>query len=300
MKQYGYKLVNVFAETHFGGNPLAVFPQADGLNQQQMQLIARQFNLSETVFVQAATDQTTTNQTTANLSAFRKLKIFTPDYEMPFAGHPTIGAAFVLHKLLDLDDNYLLQTESGLVGIQHNNFQHNDVITFALKSSKQNGVQVEDAPLNTTECAAILGLQQSDIASRPTWVDTGVAQLLVQLNSAQAVTNCQINTALFMQKALSKSGLPQLYVWFEQHGTVKVRLFFAQNGAVLEDPGTGSAAANLGGWCIANKRTPLNWNITQGDELQRPNRLHLRVDEQQTIYVGGKVIYVGQGEFFLP
>ena len=123
MKQYGYQLVNVFAETHFGGNPLAVFPQADGLNQQQMQLIARQFNLSETVFVQAATDQTTTNQTTANLSAFRKLKIFTPDYEMPFAGHPTIGAAFVLHKLLNLDDNYLLQTESGLVEIQHNNFQ---------------------------------------------------------------------------------------------------------------------------------------------------------------------------------
>lgn len=116
MKQYGYQLVNVFAETHFGGNPLAVFPQADGLNQQQMQLIARQFNLSETVFVQAATDQTTTNQTTANQSAFRKLKIFTPDYEMPFAGHPTVGAAFVLHKLLDLDDNYLLQTESGLVG----------------------------------------------------------------------------------------------------------------------------------------------------------------------------------------
>ena len=292
MKQYGYQLVNVFAETHFGGNPLAVFPQADGLNQQQMQLIARQFNLSETVFVQAATDQTTTNQTTANQSAFRKLKIFTPDYEMPFAGHPTIGAAFVLHKLLNLDDNYLLQTESGLVGIQHNG----DVITFALK----NRVQVEDAPLNTTECAAILGLQQSDIASQPAWIDTGVAQLLVQLNSAQAVTNCQINTALFMQKALSKSGLPQLYVWFEQHGTVKVRLFFAQNGAVLEDPGTGSAAANLGGWCIANKRTPLNWNITQGDELQRPNRLHLRVDEQQTIYVGGKVIYVGQGEFFLP
>ena len=211
---------------------------------------------------------------------------------MPFAGHPTVGAAFVLHKLLDLDDNYLLQTESGLVGIQHNG----DVITFALK----NRVQVEDAPLNTTECAAILGLQQSDIASQPAWIDTGVAQLLVQLNSAQAVTNCQINTALFMQKALSKSGLPQLYVWFEQHGTVKVRLFFAQNGAVLEDPGTGSAAANLGGWCIANKRTPLNWNITQGDELQRPNRLHLRVDEQQTIYVGGKVIYVGQGEFFLP
>ena len=292
MRRYTYQLVNVFAESHFGGNPLAVFLQADGLNHQQMQLIARQFNLSETVFVQAATDQTTTNQTTANQSAVRKLKIFTPDYEMPFAGHPTIGAAFVLHKLLNLDDNYLLQTKSGLVEIQHN-----DVITFALKNSKQNGVQVEDASLSVAECAAILGLQPSDIASQPAWVDTGVAQLLVQLNSAQAVTNCQINTALFMQKALSKSGLPQLYVWFEQHGTVKVRLFFAQNGAVLEDPGTGSAAANLGGWCIANKRTPLNWNITQGDELQRPNRLHLRMNSKRFMWVE-KSSMLGKVNFF--
>lgn len=70
---YAYHLVNVFAETYFGGNPLAVFPQADGLTDQQMQLIARQFNLSETVFV---------HQTTEN-SAVRKLRIFTPDYELP-------------------------------------------------------------------------------------------------------------------------------------------------------------------------------------------------------------------------
>ncbi|MDH3000591.1 isomerase [Chelonobacter oris] len=287
MQRYSYQLVNVFAESHFGGNPLAVFPQADGLSQQQMQLIARQFNLSETVFIQSV-DKSAANKQ----SAVRKLKIFTPDYEIPFAGHPTIGAAFVLHNLLQLEDTYQLQTEAGQVRIQH---QH-EVITLALN----NGVEVENAPLTAEQAAAILGLQPTDIASRPVWVDTGTDQLLIQLASAQAVAACRINTALFLQQALSKSGKAQLYVWFEQNGKTKVRLFFGQNGVVLEDPGTGSAAANLGGWAIANQRTPLDWNITQGDEIRRPNRLRLQVDQQQIIYVGGKVILVGQGEFFLP
>lgn len=282
MQQYAYRLVNVFAESHFGGNPLAVFPQADGLSQQQMQLIARQFNLSETVFVQRA----------EHSSAVRKLKIFTPDYEMPFAGHPTIGSAFVLKSALNLDSQYVLQTESGLVALQH----QGDLITLALK----NAVALENAPITTAQCAAVLGLQPSDIASAPVWVDTGVDQLLVQLASARAVAECRIDTALFQRYALSKSGKRQLYVWFEQQGNAKVRLFFEQNGTVIEDPGTGSAAANLGGWAIANGKTPLDWQISQGDEIGRPNRLRLQVDAQQTIYVGGRVVLVGQGEFFLP
>ncbi|MGR3806757.1 PhzF family phenazine biosynthesis protein [Pasteurella testudinis] len=282
MKTYAYQLVNVFAESHFDGNPLAVFPQADGLNQQQMQLIARQFNLSETVFIQRSDRQ----------SAVRKLKIFTPEYEMPFAGHPTIGAAFVLQQQLGLSDNYQLQTEAGLVRLQH----QTDNITFALS----NGAQLKPSALDKADCAEMLGLQQNDIAAEPVWVNTGTEQLLLRLNSAQAVANCRINTALFLQKAVSQSGEAQLYVWFEQQNKVKVRLFFSAHGEVREDPGTGSAAANLGGWALHNQRTPLSWQIMQGDEIGRPNRLSLTVDEQQTIYVGGKVIPVGQGEFWVP
>lgn len=279
MRQYSYALVNVFAESHFGGNPLAVFEQADGLTETEMQLIARQFNLSEVVFIQTPTLP----------QAVKKLKIFTPDYEMPFAGHPTIGAAFVVHSLLNLPDDYLLQTQAGLVEIQH----QQDVITLALK----NDVKIENAPLTKVECASILGLKVSDIASQPSWVNTGVEQLLVELSSEQAVKNCKINANLFMKQTAIKDSL---YAWYRTGKTVKSRLFFATQGTIVEDPGTGSAAANLGGWHIAQGLTPLELTISQGDEIGRPNRLSLKVDEQNTIFVGGKVIQVGKGEFYLP
>lgn len=279
MRQYSYALVNVFAESHFGGNPLAVFEQADGLTETEMQLIARQFNLSEVVFIQTPTLP----------QAVKKLKIFTPDYEMPFAGHPTIGAAFVVHSLLNLPDDYLLQTQAGLVEIQH----QQDVITLALK----NDVKIENAPLTKTECAGILGLKVSDIASQPSWVNTGVEQLLIELSSEQAVKNCKINANLFMKQTAIKDSL---YAWCKAGKTVKSRLFFATQGTIVEDPGTGSAAANLGGWHLAQGLTPLELTITQGDEIGRPNRLSLKVEEQNTIFVGGKVIQVGKGEFYLP
>ena len=109
MKKHAFELVNVFAETRFGGNPLAVFPEADDLTAEQMQLIARQFNLSEVVFCQTATDG----------HSAKMLRIFKPDQELPFAGHPTIGAAFVLHQWLDLDHHYSLQTHAGRVVIRH-------------------------------------------------------------------------------------------------------------------------------------------------------------------------------------
>lgn len=278
MQSYPYLLVNVFAPSHFGGNPLAVFYEADGLTDLQMQLIARQFNLSEVVFIQSSTDS----------QAVKKLKIFTPDYEMPFAGHPTIGAAFVLHSVFNFPATYRLQTNAGLVAIQH---QHN-VTTFALN----NGVNVENALLSRAECASMLGLNVTDIASEPCYVNTGVEQLLVELSSQQAVEKCKLNANL-AEKAFLKDSV---YVWHREGNEAKVRLFFQSQGSIVEDPGTGSAAANLGGWHIAQGKIPMQLQISQGDEIQRPNRLLLKVDQNKTIFVGGEVILVGKGEFYLP
>lgn len=279
MRTYDYTLVNVFANSHFGGNPLAVFYAAEGLNNDEMQLIARQFNLSEVVFIQESTSK----------QAVKKLKIFTPDYEMPFAGHPTIGAAFVLHSQFNFPSEYLLQTNAGLVEIQH----QQDITTFALK----NEVTIQNAPLSIEECAEILGLKPSDIASQPYWVNTGVEQLLVELSSEQAVKNCKINTNLSTEKIFLKDSV---YVWYRKDDKVKARLFFQSRGGIVEDPGTGSAAANLGGWHIAHQLVPFTCIIFQGDEIQKPSQLFLRVDEQKNIFVGGKVIQVGKGEFYIP
>ena len=280
MHRYHYELVNVFAEEHWGGNPLAVFTQADGLTEQNMQRIARQMNLSECVFIQTPTQP----------SAVKKLRIFTPEYEMSFAGHPTIGAAFVLRNMLNIPAHCWLQTQAGLVELT---YHEEALITFSLPFGT-----VENAPLTRAEAADILGLKENDIASAPSWVNTGTDQLLVELSHINAIKTCRIQTALFLRKALSKSGISQLYIWHEQNQLASVRLFFALNGTIVEDPGTGSAAANLGSWCVAHGRTPLSWKIQQGDEIGRPNRLTLVVNDK--VHVGGKVIKIGQGEILVP
>lgn len=279
MKSYHYELVNVFAETHWGGNPLAVFLDADELPDEQMQAIAKQMNLSEVVFIQTPTAE----------SAVKKLRIFTPDYEIPFAGHPTIGAAVVLREKLKLTDQFILETNSQLAHLNY----HKGVMLFSVPVGS-----VENAPLTKAECAEILGLPVEKIASQASWVNTGVSQLLVQLTDFDAIKRVQIQTALFMQKALSKDGTVDIYVWSEQDNIAKVRLFFALGGMVVEDPGTGSAAANLGSWCLQNGLAPLNWQLHQGDEINRPNRLSLQADVK--IKVGGKVITVGNGTIFVP
>lgn len=279
MKAYHYDLVNVFAETHWGGNPLAVFFDADDLSDANMQAIAKQMNLSEVVFVQTPTVK----------SAVKKLRIFTPDYEMPFAGHPTIGAAWVLREKLKLADQFVLQTQSQLAELSY----QNGVMQFSVPVGT-----VEDAPLTKAECAEMLGLPVEKIASQPSWCNTGAAQLLVQLTDVEAVKTLQIQTALFMQKALSKDGTVDIYVWSEQNNIANVRLFFDLGGMVVEDPGTGSAAANLGSWCVKNGLSPLAWQLHQGNEINRPNRLSLIA--YNNIQVGGKVITVGNGTILVP
>lgn len=275
-RKYTYHLVNVFAEEFFGGNPLAVFTDADEITKQEMQLIARQFNLAEVVFFQTATES----------KALKKLRIFTPDYELPFAGHPTIGSSFVLQQLLDLKEKFTLETNSGLVEITYTD----NLFQFALNRE----FELEKVE-HTKQYAEILSLNPSEIVD-VSWVNTGTKQLLVKVATQQAVEKVKVNAELF-NSTLNQSGL---YVWNINENHAKVRFFFAQQSAVVEDVGTGSAAANLGGWLIRHNLTPVDLAVTQGDEIERPNRLSLKVDDNQTIFVGGQVIKVGQGEFYLP
>ncbi|QEY24186.1 PhzF family phenazine biosynthesis protein [Neisseria animalis] len=277
MQTYRFYLVNVFARQHFGGNPLAVFPEADGLTETQMQQIARQFNLSETVFILSPT----------RTDAVRKLKIFTPDHELPFAGHPTIGSAFIIRQLFTDADRYTLETEAKLAEITH----QNDLITFALNGE----VQTEPCHIARDRLAEVLGLQECDIAETQ-WVNTGTWQLLIQLADRQAVSRCRVSPTAFAE-AFDGALSPSCYVWFAEAGTAQVRLFAQHGSSLIEDPGTGSAAANLGGWLLARRQIPAELMIRQGDEIGRPNRLSLKVEADGRIFVGGNVIKVGSGEF---
>jgi PhzF family phenazine biosynthesis protein len=138
------------------------------------------------------------------------------------------------------------------------------------------------------------------LGSRPLWVNTGKEQLVVPLTSVEAVRRAAPRAEAFTNLA-SEDGLPMAYV-FAPGGVagIESRFFFPQGTAMLEDPATGSAAANLGGWLLATQAPlPIALRISQGDQTGRPSTLHLDVDRERRIFVGGDVVEIGRGSVTL-
>ncbi|BFM98794.1 PhzF family phenazine biosynthesis protein [Moraxella sp. K02] len=287
MQQYPFHLVNVFAESHFGGNPLAVFPHADGLNDEQMQSIAQQFNLSETVFIFAPTDLHATK-------AVANLRIFTPNYEMPLAGHPTLGSGFILKSLNDLPSQFVVNTQAKAVEI----FTSNSRIQIKIQGYQAKQINADKASL-----AALSGINTDDFVGHAYFINSGTQQILVELTNRQALANVQIDMPklreLNIDNPFKTTKEPSIYYWFDDGDIIHSRMFFEQNNSLVEDSGTGSACANLGAYFISQNHYPISKAIHQGDDMGRPNRLTLNVDNEQNIFVGGNVIEVGKGEFYL-
>ena len=278
MTAYAFRIVNVFAESPLAGNPLCVFEDGRGLDTATMQALALQFNLSETTFVLPST------------SATAAVRIFTPTFEMPFAGHPTLGTAHVVRALAGAGDQVTLEMKAGRIPVS----AEGDVWTLEANAPKHRPCDVSRA-----ELAGILGLAERDLATAaPRWVDTGSAQLIIPLASTDAVRRAQPDAAAMLRHG-SNGTRAMAYVWAaEAHdpSLVVSRFFFPKHGAVIEDPGTGSACANLGGWLLATGATlPQRWTISQGEAVGRPCRLGLEVTEDCRIRVSGRVIEVGRG-----
>ncbi|MDR6394066.1 PhzF family phenazine biosynthesis protein [Herbaspirillum seropedicae] len=279
---YAYRLLNVFAESTFGGNPLCVFEDARGLDDATMLALALQFNLSETTFILPST------------VADARVRIFTTGYEMPFAGHPTLGSAHVVRDLLGCGDALTLEFKAGVVPVQ----ARGDIWTFTAPCP--GGPRITPAALSRAQTAALLGLQESDLAGDPVWVDTGADQFLVPLKTPEAVRRAQPDSSRLDQWPVSSLGRKTAYLFaFDpaEPGQVLSRYFFTkQGGGVAEDPGTGSACANLGAWLLANGHPlPARHAIDQGAAVERPSRLYLDVSEERAIRVGGRVIEIGRG-----
>jgi PhzF family phenazine biosynthesis protein len=282
MTTYAYRLLNVFAESTFGGNPLCVFEDARGLDDATMQALALQFNLSETTFILPSEQ------------ASAQVRIFTPGYEMRFAGHPTLGTAHVVRGLAATGDAHTLEFKAGVVPVT----AQGDVWTFTAPHAGQ--PKTAPAGLPDAEMAGLLGLAESDLLASPMWVDTGADQLLVAVNSIDAVRRAQPDSARLQAWPQSSLGRKTAYVFaFDpaRPGQVVARYFFTkQGGGVAEDPGTGSACANLGGWLIANGHAlPAGYQIAQGEAVGRPCTLRLEVTGTRAIRVGGRVIELGRG-----
>ncbi len=280
MNTYAFRLLNVFAESTFHGNPLCVFEDARGLDDTTMQALALQFNLSETTFIFPSEQ------------ADALVRIFTTGYEMPFAGHPTLGTAHVVRDLGKTGDRLTLAFKAGIVPV----WAQDDLWTFTAPHRGMPDVRPE--PLPAADMAALLGLQETDLAGPPVWVNTGADQLLIAVRSADAVRRAAPDSAHFDKWPASSLGRKTAYVFAKDApGQVLARYFFTkQGGGVEEDPGTGSACANLGGWLLFNgENLPSRHEISQGDAVGRPCRLHLHVNVQREIEVGGKVLEIGRG-----
>ena len=277
-QQLGFRIVNVFAETALGGNPLCVFEDGSSLDTATMQALALQFNLSETTFLLPASQP----------GATRRVRIFTPSFEMPFAGHPTLGSAHVVRSLADCGDRMALEMQAGVIPVEAQGDR------WTLQANRPTW---RDAGLARDQLATILGIAETDVREGAAWVDTGSEQLVVPLASADAVARCKPDVRLLVAHCVGSRRRGLAYVWArEDESNLRVRFFFEKQGGLTEDPGTGSACANLGGWFIAqNERLPLAATVMQGDHLGRACRLGLRVDEAQRIFVSGRVVELGRG-----
>jgi PhzF family phenazine biosynthesis protein len=278
---YRFRIVNVFTVDgdRLSGNPLCVFEDAHGMTTEQMQALARQMNLSETTFVLPS------NKATAHV------RIFTPGFEMPFAGHPTLGTAHVVRALRG-GDRVTLEMKAGLVEVT----AQGD--TWTLRAAQP--PKTRPAPARA-DLAAMLSLPADAIREEPLWVSTGVEQLVVPVATAEHVRAAKPVPELIVKHGYSESRDEAMaYVWAADGDHLLVRFFFTQHGAIVEDPATGSACANLGGWLVAQgKSLPYRATLHQGEYVGRPSQLGLFVDEAKNIFVTGAAIELGHGELTL-
>jgi PhzF family phenazine biosynthesis protein len=280
MADYAFRIVNVFAESPLAGNPLAVFEDARGLDDATMQALALQFNLSETTFVLPSEVAT------------RRVRIFTPSFEMPFAGHPTLGTAHVVRDIANAGDRVTLAMRAGNIPVRADG----DVWTLSANAPRHRAPSAARDAL-----ASMLGLATADLdpAAPPLWVDTGSEQLIVPLASFDAVRRAHPSAA-DMQASANNGQRALAYVFAREGDRVLSRFFFLKYGAVVEDPGTGSACANLGGWLLATGAAlPQRVSVDQGEAVGRPCRLGLAVEADRSIHVSGRVIEIGRGTISL-
>jgi trans-2,3-dihydro-3-hydroxyanthranilate isomerase len=281
MTSYAYRIVNVFTRDAgaLTGNPLCVFEDGRGLDDATQQALARQFNLSETTFIFPSEKATA------------RVRIYTPSYEMPFAGHPTLGTAHVVRSLKG-GDAIALEMKAGTIPV---NAKGNRWTLQAVEPSSR------AFEMHRSELEDILGLQPGDVGEWPLWCSAGKEQLIVPLTSVEAVRRARPKSDAF-SRLKSVDGNSMAYVFFDAGdaaGTVESRFFFPSGPAILEDPATGSACANLGAWySVIRPRTDIRRMVSQGEAVKRPSTLYLDVTHG-AIHVGGDVVELGRGSITL-
>lgn len=295
-----YHLVDVFTDRAFGGNQLAVFTHARGLSAEVMQVIAKEFNLSETTFVLPPEDQ----------SNDYRLRIFTPAVELPMAGHPTIGTSFVLAREHMIERNgpeTTIKLEEGVGPISVTIKWDSDEPSFLEMSQPLPtfGPRFTDAHV----MAEMLSLAPEAITETGLPMEViscGVPFLFVPLKNLEAARRIRFRLDVW-ERALREFAAPQVFVFTRETefpgSTIHSRMFAPALG-MLEDPATGSASGPLGCYLVRHKVLPAERLIEcvseQGVEMGRPSFLKIRIgcDERgeiTAVRVGGQCHWMGEG-----
>jgi trans-2,3-dihydro-3-hydroxyanthranilate isomerase len=340
MATYRFLQLDVFTDRAFGGNPLAVFPEAAGLSTEDMLRIAREMNLSETVFVLKPEDApdfqspAATNTSTKDSSVdsdrtesesqqvLRRLRIFTPTREIPFAGHPVVGTwnALAREGVVPVPE-----TGTGWSRIMHEigigvlpvdiEFKDNDPVQVVMTQGKPEFSTVIEDSHEQADIARAIGLAREDLdESLPIQViSTGLKFLAVPVRALADLRNCRVNSSLLTEiySSLGATGCCPFSRETIEVGRARAHLrMFAPDDNIPEDPATGSAAGALGAYLVhygASGVAPIDdvfkFVLEQGDFINRPSRINIEVKgltgAVEQVRVGGSSVLVIRGELSL-
>lgn len=288
---------DVFTNTRYGGNQLAVFPDARNIPDDQLQAIAREFNFSETTFVYPPVDPKHT----------KKVRIFTPGNELPFAGHPTVGTAITLGVIGAIPihgDKTKIILEEGVGPVPVTIRSRNGVPEFAqLTAAKP--PEFNDRVPSAAELASLLTIsrEELDVATFPLrYVSVGFPFLFVAVKGRTVIERVRINIPI-----MEKIGLKEVFVFTDDTLDTQFHFharMFAPLLGIPEDPATGSAAAAFAGYLA--DRDPqrdgvLKWSIEQGFEMGRPSLMYIEAEKKDgkitAVRVGGNAVMMMEGLF---
>lgn len=295
-RRLAYHIVDVFTDQRFGGNPLAVVHDAAGLTSAQMQQIAREFNFSESTFVMP---------TDKGSDCTHQVRIFTPTQEVPFAGHPNIGTAWVLAQRGDFAD--LTRGATARFG------ELAGVVAVTMQSTLDGRINVElrapqtlsvGKPWPVGEIAAVLGLPKESICTKthqPIEASVGLPFLFVALRDLESLAQVTVDVAALA--ACRERGMnPDVYCYVRDQQSIRARMFAPFDG-VVEDPATGSAGcaivALLHQSIVDAPAGAMTWHIMQGEQMGRPSVLAARTvfdgDVVSDVYLGGTCVEFAEG-----
>lgn len=298
MADYEFATVDVFTNQRFGGNPLAVFPNARGLTDEQMQKIAREINYSETTFVTPPRDRKNTAE----------VRIFTPQSELPFAGHPNVGTAWLLAENpgwapgLVSSDKMIFEERAGPVEAKVRREKSGKVSSCTILAP-QKFHQLHSIPRSVV--APCVSLADEQVLVDAVVASVGIPFALVHVTNLEAVKNAKPNIAAF-EYCNEHYGYPEepvcIMIYYQsESGVVHARMFGPLSG-IYEDPATGSAAAALAGLLASQDQrmdANIKYEISQGVEMGRPSEIFLEATkaagEIEAVAIAGRCVAVITG-----